>query len=100
MNNQLKQSGQRLAVSGPLTLETVPALERALTNMLPGIRQVDLAEVSRVDSAALAWLLAVCSLADGGSPVFLNAPKNLRVLAQLYELDFLRFKSENPEKAA
>ncbi len=100
MNKQLRQHAQCLEVSGPLTLDTVPVLEKALEHLQPGIRQVDLAGVSRVDSAALPWLLGVCALGEEGPPVFLNAPESLRVLAQLYELDFLRFEPENPEKAA
>lgn len=100
VSNQLQQSGKRLHVSGPLTMETVPALEKALPSLQPGIRQVDLSEVSRVDSAALAWLLALCELAEGGPPVFLNVPKNLRALARLYELNFLHFEPQTPENVA
>ncbi|HIC99959.1 MAG TPA: STAS domain-containing protein [Piscirickettsiaceae bacterium] len=100
VSNPLRQVGEHLYVSGPLTLETVPALEKALSSLRPGIRQVDLSALTRVDSAALAWLLALCERAEGGPPVFLHAPKNLRVLAQLYELDFLHFAPQMPENAA
>ncbi len=91
LRNQLSQAGDRLQVRGPLTLETVPALYTALDSLAPPLRRVDLQAVERVDSSALAWLLALCRLAEGGSPTFENPPQNLRTLARLYELDFLRF---------
>ncbi len=99
LNSQLRQSSDRLVVSGDVTLETVPELEQALDSLQPGIREVDLSGVRRVDSAALAWLAALCALGRDGPPVFLQAPENLRTLAQLYELDFLGFEPENREKA-
>ena len=91
VRNQLAQDGDRLQVSGPITLETVPALYQALDALAPPVRRVNLEAVERVDSSALAWLLALCRLAEGGSPTFENPPKNLRTLAQLYELNFLHF---------
>jgi ABC-type transporter Mla MlaB component len=96
VRNQLSQEADRLQVSGPLTLETVPSLYAALQNLSPPVRRVDLQKVERVDSSALAWLLALCPLAGGGSPTFENPPENLRTLARLYELDFLRFSPSEP----
>jgi len=96
VRNQLSQTGDRLRVSGPLTLETVPALYQALASLEPPLRRVDLQAVERVDSSALAWLLALCRLGGGGSPTFENPPQNLISLAQLYELNFLRFSPEEP----
>ena len=96
VQNRLQQAGDRLRVSGPLTLETVPALYRALASLEPPVRRVDLQAVERVDSSALAWLLALCRLGGGGSPTFENPPRSLITLARLYELDFLRFSPEEP----
>jgi ABC-type transporter Mla MlaB component len=91
MSNQLQQKGAHLTVSGPLTLDTVPELYTALDTLDPPIERVDLASVTEVDSAALAWLVSLCRLAPKGAPLFENPPANLLTLAQLYELTFLRF---------
>ncbi|WP_294945507.1 STAS domain-containing protein [Sulfurivirga sp.] len=96
---QLNQSGDCLTVQGALTLESVPALEKALDSLGWPIRRVELGQVERVDSAALAWLVALARRAreNGVSPIFANPPQSLRILVQLYELDFLPFE---PKEAA
>lgn len=88
----LHQAQTTLSVQGAIVLETVPKLEQALRDIQPPIEKVELSRVTHVDSSALAWLISLCGLTQTGvSPKFLNPPKNLRMLAQLYELDFLDF---------
>ncbi len=89
---KLHQTQEQLRVEGALVLDTVPQLEKALKEIQPPIRQVDLAGVTQVDSSALAWLLSLCALSGHVQAMsFQNPPKSLRMLAQLYELDFLKF---------
>lgn len=80
----------RLAVSGPVTLQTVELLlARGDALIRDGARSVDLAGVEAVDSAALGMLLHWIRTARGagrGLPV-VNAPEALRSLARLYDLE-------------
>ena len=55
------------------------------------VKTVDLAEVSEMDSALLALLLAWTreALARSGKLGFANAPESLRTIARLYGVDAL-----------
>lgn len=84
---QLNGGGARLA--GELTLETVPGIYedagKALRRSGRRIRQVDLSDVSRVDSSGLALLLEweAGSKQDGSVLEIRNAPSDLLRLARL-----------------
>ena len=82
----------RWLLSGELSFESVPAL--LITHQVAnpdtgGAIRVDLAEVTRVDSAGLAllveWLRV--SRAAGVSIVFENVPAQLQAIAQVCGLD-------------
>lgn len=75
----------KLRVDGLLTVETT----RGSYDLLVGqtaVKEIDLSQVKRADSAALALLLAAQRRADrAGQPLHVTgAPVNLGVLAQLY----------------
>lgn len=77
-------------ICGPLTFESTPALFREIERELEkGVRagHIDLANVSRTDSAGLALLLEwQARQIAGGKPLFIrNAPSSLMRLAQLCE---------------
>lgn len=83
----IRREGERMAVSGALTLATVAdALREGCAAIGEGVRTVDLAEVGELDSSALALLLAWlreakrrdCSLS------FTNLPQGLTTIARLY----------------
>ena len=81
-----------MVVSGPVTLANVAALlEEGRRHLADGVRTVDLAEVSEMDSALLALLLAWLrdAHAHGSSLSFTNLPESLRTIAQLYGVDRL-----------
>ena len=90
---QVEQEGIRLR--GALTLETVPGLETALSDMPRDFHWVDLQAVTAIDSAGVAWLslLAGHRHASNCRLVVRHAPEALKTLAQLYELSFLDFSS-------
>jgi phospholipid transport system transporter-binding protein len=79
--------GDRLRVSGPMTVESAAALlaagEQAVRN---GASVVDLSQVEEADSSALAvlfgWLRAASG--KGGGLKIVDAPEGLRSLAILY----------------
>ncbi len=80
----------RIAVAGPVTLETVEALvARGDPLIRDGARVVDLSGVAEVDSAALALLLhwIRAARAAGGELSVASAPASLRSLARLYDLE-------------
>ena len=81
-----------LAVSGPFTFATAASALAACRERLPrGDAMLDLTGVSQADSAGLAVLLALASDARrrGGLLRIVNAPENVRALAQLAEVDRL-----------
>ncbi|MCO6441473.1 MAG: STAS domain-containing protein [Nitrococcus mobilis] len=82
-----KEEGGRLALLGELTFETVPGLSKNLDSMVrqePRLR-VDLAELERVDSAGLAFLIEWTRLARAFGHVleFVNIPQQLLTIARL-----------------
>jgi phospholipid transport system transporter-binding protein len=84
----MTQDGDRIALDGPLNLQTVPAVLRfGLEHFAEGVRIVDFSGVTEVDSSAvgmaLEWVRAVPG-ADGRKLQFLNLPQGFVSLARLY----------------
>ena len=83
----IRRDGDRMMVSGPLTLAcVVAALNEGKEAIGAGARSVDLGEVGELDSSALALLLAWLREAkrSGRDLVFSNLPQGLTTLARLY----------------
>ena len=83
----IRRDGDRMMVSGPVTLASVdPLLDAGLECVRAGAQVVDLAGVGEFDSslvaAALAWLRE--AQRAGRSLELANAPKGFSTLAQLY----------------
>ena len=83
----IRRDGDRLYLSGPVTLANVASLlEQARAPLAEGVREVDLGEVTDVDSSLLAALLAwLRESKSSGRPLsFSRLPPDLLTLAQLY----------------
>ena len=83
----IRREGERLVVSGPVTVANVTTLlELARAPLAEGVRSVDLGEVTELDSSLLALLLAWMreAKARGGTLTFSRLPADLGTLAQLY----------------
>ena len=83
----IRREGDRLVVSGPLTLANVAAtLGEGKTAIAAGARSIDLGEVGELDSSALALLLAWLREAKrlDRDLVFTNLPQGLAAIARLY----------------
>ena len=88
----MTRDGERVALSGPLTLQTVPAVLRfGLENIADGANTVDFAAVTEVDSSAVVmaieWLRAVRLQPGAGEKPglhFINLPEGFVSLARLY----------------
>ena len=83
----IRREGERLIVSGSLTLASVAAaLSEGKASIGEGVSSVDLAEVGELDSSALALLLAWLREAKrrNRSLVFANLPQGLTTIARLY----------------
>ncbi len=83
----MRREGERLIVSGSLTLASVAAaLSEGNAAIAEGVQTVDLAEVGELDSSALALLLAWLREAkrQNRSLVFANLPQGLTTIARLY----------------
>ncbi|MBI3373477.1 MAG: STAS domain-containing protein [Betaproteobacteria bacterium] len=83
----IRREGERMMVSGRVTLATVGSLlESGLDQVRDGVRVVDLAEVAELDSsliaAVLAWLREARLL--NRSLELANPPQGFSTLAQLY----------------
>jgi phospholipid transport system transporter-binding protein len=88
-----QREGNRLRLEGAVTIQTVAQLlAEAAQQVRDGAEVVDFAAVSEVDSAALAFALALAreSRAAGRSIQFANLPPALANLASLYAVaDFI-----------
>ena len=89
---RLQAEPEGLALEGPLTFASVAALDvraRVLTPGLPAQARVDLARVTRIDSAGVAFLVTLWRRArgQGGSLVFESIPGSLLPLLELYDLE-------------
>lgn len=83
----IRRDGERLYVSGPVTLANVAGLlEEARAPLAEGVRAVDLGEVTELDSSLLAVLFSWLREAKGrGRELsFARLPQDLVTLAQLY----------------
>ena len=83
----IRREGERMLVSGPLTLASVTAVLREGNAAIgQGVRTVDLGGVGELDSSALAlllaWLREAKRLNRGIS--FANLPQGLTTIARLY----------------
>lgn len=85
---QLVKDGNRIRVSGNMTVETVNALLAESAGLFGTATdlEMDLAGVSEVDSTAVSLLFAWLRQAHAcnASLVFVNLPANLASLATLY----------------
>lgn len=82
----IRRDGTRLVLDGPVTLANVSQLIEESKAHLAQVREVDLGEVTEVDSSLLAVLIAWLREANAaGRPLaFSRLPEDLRTLAQLY----------------
>ena len=83
----IKREGDRMVVSGPLTLSSVAAaLGEGAAAIAQGARIVDLGEVGELDSSALALLLAWLREAKRRDVAlsFTRLPEGLTTIARLY----------------
>jgi phospholipid transport system transporter-binding protein len=86
----IRSEGNRLSLSGPLTITTVAEMvEEGCDQMAEADQVVDLSGVTQVDSAALALLLSWVRAAKGaGHKLSIDhAPPALVSLASLYDVD-------------
>jgi phospholipid transport system transporter-binding protein len=83
----VRRAGDRLFIEGPLGIENARSVLRdAAAACDDGVRVVDLAGVSAVDSAAVALALELkrAAAAAGRELAFANLPQAMRELARLY----------------
>lgn len=83
----IRREDGRIVLSGPVTLANVAqVLEEGRRHLAEGIGTVDLAQVTELDSSALALLLAWLreAKAAGRTIVFANLPESLQTIARLY----------------
>ena len=88
----IRREGARMLLSGPVTLANVASLlDEGRRHLAEGVQTVDLGEVSEMDSALLALLLAWLRDAKGREQAiaFANLPESLRTIARLYGVDRL-----------
>lgn len=85
----IRHEGERLQLEGALTNGNVAGLlDAAKGAVLAGATIVDLAAVTQVDSAAIAFMLELTRTADR-SLRLINVPEGLVKLARLYGVDGL-----------
>jgi phospholipid transport system transporter-binding protein len=83
----IKREGDRMLVSGPLTLATVAGALREGSDVIAmGAREIDLGGVEELDSSALALLLGWLREAKrrDRSLSFVRMPAGLTTIAELY----------------
>jgi phospholipid transport system transporter-binding protein len=82
----IRRDGERLYVSGPVTLANVAGLMEEAKAHVGSVSAVDLGEVTELDSSLLAALLAWLrdAKARGRALSFVRLPQDLVTLAQLY----------------
>jgi len=99
----IRREGERMVVSGALTLANVAAVLRDGNAAIgEGVRTVDLGEVGELDSSALALLLAWLREAKQQSRdlSFANLPQGLTAIARLYGVADLLPVSQAPTNPA
>jgi phospholipid transport system transporter-binding protein len=88
----IRRDGARITLSGAVTLGNVAALlDEGRRHLAEGVQLVDLSEVTEMDSALLALLLAWTrdARAHERDIGFANLPASLRTIARLYGVDRL-----------
>jgi phospholipid transport system transporter-binding protein len=88
----IRREGDRLVLSGAVTLGNVAQLlEEGRRHVDEGVRTIDLGEVSEMDSALLALLLAWLREAKARERplAFTRPPEALRTIARLYGVETL-----------
>jgi len=98
----IKRDGDRLQVSGDLTMDTVAALfDTSLKAESGAALEIDLAQVETLDSAAVGLLLSWLRRAQSNNLAisFANVPDNLMSLARLYGVAELLPLSQEPVAA-
>ena len=88
----IRRESGRIVLSGPVTLANVASvLEEGRRHLEEGVRTVDLAEVTDMDSSLIAAMLAWLREAQRRERelVFTNIPESLRTIARLYGVDGL-----------
>jgi phospholipid transport system transporter-binding protein len=88
----IRRDGRRITLSGPVTLANAARLlDEGRRHIAEGARTVDLAEVTELDSALLALLLAWLREARAAKRelLFANLPQALQTLARLYGVEEL-----------
>jgi phospholipid transport system transporter-binding protein len=88
----IRREGERMLLSGAVTLGNVAQLlEEGRRQVDDGVRTIDLGEVTEMDSALLALLLAWLREARsrGQALDFVRLPEALRTIARLYGVDSL-----------
>ena len=83
----IRREGDELRVTGPLTMQTVPELAEAVEeHFRTGANQIDFAEVTEVDSSAVALTLEWQRLAARNNILLrlLNLPAAMLNLSKLY----------------
>ena len=99
----IRREGDRMVVSGAVTLANVAAVLREGSAAIgEGVRVVDLGEVGELDSSALALLLAWLREAKRQSRdlSFANLPQGLTAIARLYGVADLLPVSQAPANPA
>ena len=88
----IRREGRKMTVSGLVTLaNAAKLLEEGRQHLAEGVRAVDLAEVTELDSALLALALAWVRDARAAQRelVFTNPPDGLQTLTRLYGVEAL-----------
>ena len=88
----IRREGDRIAIAGSVTLENVTGiLAEAVAHVRAGASQVDLGEVSELDSSLLAAILALIREARRESRTLMisSLPAGLKTLAGLYGVEDL-----------
>lgn len=83
---RVAREGDALVFGGPLERDAIATLWAAALPLLPGANAVDLAAVSRVDSAGMAMLAELQARADGRLAMR-GTPDGLPELRAAYRLD-------------
>jgi phospholipid transport system transporter-binding protein len=88
----IRREGPRITVSGPVTLANATRLlDEGRQHLAEGARTVDLGEVTELDSALLALILAWLRDARAAKRELslTNVPQSLQTLARLYGVEQL-----------
>jgi phospholipid transport system transporter-binding protein len=88
----IRREGRKMMVSGPVTLANAASLlDEGRRHLAEGVRNVDLGEVTELDSSLLA--LALAWLRDARAAkreiAFVNPPDALQTLSRLYGVENL-----------